>query len=78
MLAPSMSLHDLLAQLRDFAGHSVPVAKMCLQALAAVPHPFVLTIQWLLAKGCLRDTRPSFTRERTSQERLAAVASQTW
>ena len=72
-----MSLHDLLAQLLDFAGQPV-LAMMGPHALAAAPYPFVLTVRWLLAPGCSSDTRPTFTRLRTSQKRSAAVASQTW
>ena len=45
-----MSLHDLLAQLCDFAGHLVLVAKMGLHALAAAPYPFVLSVRCSLAR----------------------------
>lgn len=68
-----MSLHDLLAQLRDFAGHPVLVAKMGLHALAAAPYPFVVAVRWLLAKGCSRDTRPALlgnARVKSAQEQL--------
>ncbi len=78
MLAPSMSLHDLLAQLRDFAGHPVLVAKIGLQALAAAPYPFVLAVRWLLAKRCSRDTRPSSlgsARVNSAQQQLPVKLS---
>ena len=66
-----MSLHDLLAQLRDFAGQPV-LAVMGPHALAAAPYPFVLTVR-LLAPGCSSDTRPTSlgcARVKSAQQQL--------
>ncbi len=73
-----MSLHDLLAQLLDFAGHPVLVAKIGLHALAAAPYPFVLTLRWLLAKRCSRNSRPSSlgsARVNSAQQQLPVKLS---